>query len=317
MHTGLTTFIYELIDPRNNESKYIGKANDLVKRLERHLNGREHYNKDKKEWIAELLSLGMTPIINQIDEVPKVNWGYWETWWISIYKSWGINLFNIHPGANEPPTTEEINAKRVEGIKRYWREHPEAKAEKNRKISEGVKNSTVEKWTPELRAKACASQKEASKTRKKAGAILWKEQGLKHWQFKELVQYDLEGKLVNIFYKAEELIPVFGKRLMAGDCCRIGGKLQLEGFVFRYLNPSSDKHLPNTKESVLETIKLIKEKDRRIYQYSLDRSTLIKIWEHVHATNELFKAEQIRKCLRGEKENAFGFYWTRIKLNEL
>lgn len=264
-----TTFIYELIDPRTNEVRYVGKSNNPIKRLNDHLRNKNHNNQRKKIWVNELKALGIKPIVNIIDEVSKKEWEYWEILWIQRYKTWGANLLNIHKGGNEVPNIEEIKKKRVESIKKFWRNHPEKLIEKNKKISEGVKNSTVAKWTPELHEKARKSQKEASKKRKPAGGILWKEKGLKHPQFKEVVYYDHEGNVVKIFNSAEDLTDFFGYRIMARDTCRKIGHNAIKGNIFRFLNPDLTVDHPNTKESVLESVQKMKYKNKYLIKCPL------------------------------------------------
>lgn len=51
----MTTFIYTLSDPRTNEIRYIGKANNISKRLFSHLQGRRKISYGYK-WKYKLAS---------------------------------------------------------------------------------------------------------------------------------------------------------------------------------------------------------------------------------------------------------------------
>lgn len=68
------TNIYRLRDPETNEIRYIGKADDLEKRLEAHLwrNKKDHTYKGR--WIKGLRAKGLKPIIELVEMVPYAIW---------------------------------------------------------------------------------------------------------------------------------------------------------------------------------------------------------------------------------------------------
>lgn len=87
--------IYTLSDPRTNNIRYIGKTNNLIKRFNKHINESKLSTKSyKKSWINQLLKLNLKPIIEVIDIVPVNEWVFWETYWISQFRTWGFNLVN-------------------------------------------------------------------------------------------------------------------------------------------------------------------------------------------------------------------------------
>jgi len=94
-----TAYIYVLIDPRNNEIRYVGKTiQKLHRRLSRHLN---HKNKShKKSWIDGLKKEGLKPIIDILDVVPEQEWVFWEKYYISLFKTWGFDLLNHTNGGD-------------------------------------------------------------------------------------------------------------------------------------------------------------------------------------------------------------------------
>ena len=88
-------YIYSLKDPRDNQIKYIGKANNIDTRLYTHtVNCNLVKNTPKIQWIKSLKDKGLKPIIEEIDCVLKSEWQFWEKHYISLYKSWGFNLLN-------------------------------------------------------------------------------------------------------------------------------------------------------------------------------------------------------------------------------
>lgn len=95
------TFIYSLSDPTTNEVRYIGKANDLKKRLHSHLT-KSNLTKPthKNNWIKSLLTQNLKPIIKPIEEVLVSEWEFWEIYWISQFKSWGFKLTNLTNGGD-------------------------------------------------------------------------------------------------------------------------------------------------------------------------------------------------------------------------
>lgn len=92
-----TTFIYALIDPRDNQVRYIGKSNKPGQRLIDHLSESRICKKHgslKVNWIKSLLKLNLKPELLIIDEISFDEWQFWEQYYISLYKSWGFVLKN-------------------------------------------------------------------------------------------------------------------------------------------------------------------------------------------------------------------------------
>jgi len=93
------TQIYVLIDPRTDNIRYVGKTNDIKRRLVKHISESKISTKShKKAWINQLLKLNLKPIIEVIDIVSLYEWEFWEQHYISLYKSWGFNLTNLTKG---------------------------------------------------------------------------------------------------------------------------------------------------------------------------------------------------------------------------
>lgn len=88
----MKTNIYVLIDPRNNQIKYLGKTNrELKVRFSAHLSDKS--NTKKTSWIKSLKSHNLKPIIKLIDVVED-DWAFWEEYWIINLKILGFDLLN-------------------------------------------------------------------------------------------------------------------------------------------------------------------------------------------------------------------------------
>jgi hypothetical protein len=264
----MKTYIYILIDPRDESVRYVGKSNNPKKRYPQHINEAKLKNNKKANWLKSLSSKSLLPELVIIDEVDRANWQFWEQHYISLFKSWGFRLTNqtIGGGAeydfylNGRKQPEETKIKRAESLKKFWEGniYSEMNEKRKSKISETVKKQSPEKWTAELKQKASESAKKKFENGYKAtGGVKWKEQGKQHPQFKPFVKYDLEGNLVKEYFTVESIVEDYGKNISITHVCK-GKSLIRYGNVFRYINPMNDD-LPNTIESVKETIELYKK----------------------------------------------------------
>lgn len=91
-----TTFIYELIDPRTGQTRYVGKTDRPDRRLDQHLI--DNHNQFKQRWIQELAQLSLRPKLTILDEVPSNQWVEHERQWIQRKKDSGCDLLNIRDG---------------------------------------------------------------------------------------------------------------------------------------------------------------------------------------------------------------------------
>lgn len=95
------TIIYGLIDPRNNQLRYIGKTTcGLQRRLRLHLTRRNLTPKrHSSRWLAGLVAAGMEPEIFSIEEIAAVgDWVEAEQFWISYFRFIGADLTNLVDG---------------------------------------------------------------------------------------------------------------------------------------------------------------------------------------------------------------------------
>lgn len=92
-------YIYTLSDPFTNEIRYVGKTNDINKRLVDHCKKCNLKNNSyKNNWIELLLSKNKKPKIEILDEVFDDEWQFLEKYWIEQLKQWGFNLTNMTSG---------------------------------------------------------------------------------------------------------------------------------------------------------------------------------------------------------------------------
>ena len=132
-----TTFIYSLSDPITGEIRYIGKANNPKKRILDHVRENKTSNKSHKiSWIKSLIAKDLLPIVEIVDEVPKLDWEFWEQYWISQFKYWGFNLTNISPGGYNNNYKRTTETKKKMRISKLGTTLP---IEHRKKISESVK----------------------------------------------------------------------------------------------------------------------------------------------------------------------------------
>lgn len=97
-------YIYGLFDPRDNQLRYVGKTINLEARLRDHINWAIQDDPcPKSDWIKELLSLGLEPIISILEETDEEGWAEAEVNWIATCRKLGLNIFNVANGGPNPP----------------------------------------------------------------------------------------------------------------------------------------------------------------------------------------------------------------------
>jgi GIY-YIG catalytic domain/NUMOD3 motif len=93
-----TTFIYALVDPRNGEIRYVGKADKPERRWKIHLQHVRREKSHKNSWLLELLNLGLKPGLETLDEVPSDCWQIYEESYIRIFRAIGLRMTNTLDG---------------------------------------------------------------------------------------------------------------------------------------------------------------------------------------------------------------------------
>jgi hypothetical protein len=263
------TFIYGLVDPRDGQIKYIGKTNNLEKRLKAHLH--ENGNTLKLNWLKHLKNLGLKPEIIELDIVPMNNWRFWENYWVDLFRSWGFVLKNgDEPGAGTSSWNTESKQKVIDRLK-------------GRVFSD----ETIQKMKDAQLSKSKEERSEIVKKRKET--------------------FDSNP---NIEIKRREKLSVshLGKILSSSHKESISkGMSNSESFknFIDQRNYKGDKN-PNAKGV--------------IFQYSRDKTELIKKWESLIQIQEVLGSENknvmgnISSCITGKSKSAYGYYWTRENL---
>jgi hypothetical protein len=98
-------YIYALTDPRTSKIRYIGKTDVPLKRLNEHVAEARSVrhsqdNTYKTNWVRQLLSLGLRPGIETLEEVAEENWVEREVWWIAHGREQGWPLTNLSTGGD-------------------------------------------------------------------------------------------------------------------------------------------------------------------------------------------------------------------------
>lgn len=159
------TFIYILIDPRNDQVRYVGKTDNIKIRYNKHIYTSKKIKKPNKNnsWIKSLLNNNYLPIIEIVDEVLITDWSFWEMHYISLYKSWGFKLNNHNDGGRQHvinykhtnKTKEEISEKLkiyysvLQNNPMYGKKH---KDETKKKMSIKKQNLYIGKNNPRARS---------------------------------------------------------------------------------------------------------------------------------------------------------------------
>lgn len=80
-------YIYLLLDPRDLSVRYVGKTVNPKVRLSCHLSECKNKKHLRANWIRSLLNRNLVPIFKIVKIVPLLDFIYWETFYISKYKS--------------------------------------------------------------------------------------------------------------------------------------------------------------------------------------------------------------------------------------
>ncbi len=145
--------IYALKDPRDGDIRYIGRTRDERKRYQLHVAPSQLTNSHKSRWIRQLLSLGLSPIL-EILEVDVPDSAASERAWISRLRDSGHRLTNSTDGGDgacgmkvSAETRAKLSAARAHVVYTdTWRAN----------LSAGLKGRTV---SPETRGLISQSQK--------------------------------------------------------------------------------------------------------------------------------------------------------------
>lgn len=136
-------FIYRLIDPRDQEVRYVGRCVNPKARLAKHCRG-DRGTCHRVRWINHLLEQGLKPVMEIVEECADDIWQERERHWIAYHLEQGDRLTNGTVGG--------------EGIDGYvfTPEQRQRLSDAHRGLPSPLKGRTV---PDEVRAKVSASTK--------------------------------------------------------------------------------------------------------------------------------------------------------------
>ena len=97
--------IYALLDPRDGDVRYIGKAKCSKARLASHLKDARRRDTPVYRWIRKLNSMGMAPSVFVLERTD--DWKEAERRFIAAARHCGARLLNVAEGGDEPAMTTE------------------------------------------------------------------------------------------------------------------------------------------------------------------------------------------------------------------
>jgi predicted GIY-YIG superfamily endonuclease len=111
-----TTYIYALKDSRDGLIYYVGKSDHPQQRLYEHLSN-DITNRERAQWIANLLESGEYPELEILEEVPITEWQQAEISWISKGRELGWPLTNVLPGGDGPDYNTMVGRRHLDGTR--------------------------------------------------------------------------------------------------------------------------------------------------------------------------------------------------------
>ncbi len=154
----MKTFIYTLIDPRDDQNvRYVGVTRHPKARLRQHLNDKQPCH--RTNWIKSLRGVGVKPEMVIIEEIDESNWQERERFWIKHYRDAGCQITNGTDGGDGMPNPTPETRTRLRAANIGKRHSPETLA-KMSAINSGEGNPFYGKHhSATTRAKISAAKK--------------------------------------------------------------------------------------------------------------------------------------------------------------
>lgn len=90
-----TYWIYCLVDPRNDEIRYIGRSHSVYECYGYHVNSTRREQTIKANWLRELQLAGLTPRLMVFEQAETLDGAIMaEFYWIDYCRKRGANLLN-------------------------------------------------------------------------------------------------------------------------------------------------------------------------------------------------------------------------------
>ena len=129
-------YIYKLIDPRNNEVRYIGKTTNTKRRYKQHLYDKRKSH--KSSWVQSLRNQKLKPIMEILETCDNDNWKEREIYWIKQFD----NLTNLKEGGGDDyirttsdKTKEKLRLKYTgRKLSQNWKDNIKQSTKNKRKV---------------------------------------------------------------------------------------------------------------------------------------------------------------------------------------
>lgn len=198
-------YIYTL--SKNNEVFYIGKTNNIKKRLANH----------------KITLNDESVCLEILDKV--IDWKFWEQYWINQFKIWGFVLTNKNKGGGGPDFLSSYS-KNLISLKLKGRKIKRT-SETNNKI--GLSHKGLKK-TP------CSDERKRKISQSNSGKKYNLGKIYQCKNYKKVQQYDLDNNFIKEWNNVYEILNFLNKKptnMSIFRCCQ--GKIQQAyGFIWKY-----------------------------------------------------------------------------------
>lgn len=224
----MKTTIYALTDPTSQEVKYIGVSRRLNKRFKEHL--KDLSNTHKVHWIQSLLKKGFEPQLYILEEVLDIDWGFWEEYYISLYKSWGFDLTNGTPGG-DGITRHSLEAKKKMSLAKLgvepWNKGKHYSEERLKQMSKLTKSKMDDQYKDKIRQTVLKTLADK------------KNKGVKFKQQKSVKQIDIKsGEVIKIWDSCRDAVENLcrNKKSDGVAACARGIQTTAFGYKWEFIN---------------------------------------------------------------------------------
>jgi len=162
-----TVYIYALIDPRDERVRYVGQTVNPARRFRSHLADKS-VSTPKRDWLDELLLLGLMPIMEVVEECQKGTVDEKEVYWIAYYRNLNTDLLNVLDGGSWQGTMSDAIRARMSNRHKGCTLTNEHK----KKISDSLKGRTHTNERKKKISDARKGQAHTDETKKKISDAL-------------------------------------------------------------------------------------------------------------------------------------------------